>query len=150
MQQSGIISDDTLLEEFGIDPDKESERIVQAEIKKAETAVKLKAKVNRAEFMANRDELSDSEDDDGFDDYRNEVIDTARKLLEEPDERKRTHMLMEIQKENEGKYRHVLQVMAEYMGEDHTQGYESTEEGGSAPAGTAAANEAAEKAKENK
>jgi hypothetical protein len=108
-------------------------------IKKAETSVKLKAMVKRAEFMANRDEMSDSEDDDGFGDYQKKVIEIAQKILSEPDEQARTNMMMKLQGEDEGMFDHVSQVLSQYMGDPISQGMESTAEGGAAPAGTAAA-----------
>ena len=103
--------------------------------------------VQRAEFFANRDEASDSEDDDGFDDYRKKVIQTAEKVMNEEDEKKRVNMLMKIQADDNGMYEHVTQVLAQYMGDPMSQGMESTEEGGAAPAGTAEAAQAAEAGK---
>lgn len=136
MQQSGIISDDTLLESLGINPDEEAEKIIQSQIKKAETAVKLKTMVQRAEFIANRDEASDSEDDDGFADYKKNVIANAEKILNEPDEQKRMQTLLKLQAEDNGMYEHVIQVMSNYMGDPAMQGIETTPDGGVAPAGT--------------
>lgn len=138
MQQTGLLSDETLLESFGINPSEEQEKIIQSTIKKAETAVKLKTMVQRAEFIANRDEASDSEDDDGFGDYKNRVIDHARAILNEPDEQKRMDILLKLQAEDTGMYEHVVQVMSNYMGDPAMAGNESTPEGGVAPAGTAA------------
>ncbi|CAM0041113.1 hypothetical protein VPHD148_0261 [Vibrio phage D148] len=143
MQQAGLISDGTLLEAFGMDPDEEADKIIQSQIKKAETAVKLKTMVQRAEFIANRDEASDSDDDDGFGDYKKNVIATAEKILNEPDEQKRMQTLLQLQAEDNGMYEHVVQVMSNYMGDPATQGLESTAEGGVAPAGTAAQSESA-------
>ena len=120
--------------------------MIQSQIKKAETAVKLRGMVKRAEFMANRDEQSDSEDDAGFGDYNKKVMQVAGQVLNEPDESKRTQMMMELQGEDEGMFEHVTQVLAQYMGDPVSQGMESTETGGSAPAGTAEA-EAAKGAK---
>lgn len=136
--QMNIISNDTLLESFGINPDEESEKIIQSQIKKAETSVKLKSMIQRAEFIANRDEASDSEDDDGFNDYKKKVIRTAEEILNEPDEKKRTSKLLALQAEDDGMYDHVIKVMSNYMGDPVAQGLESTEDGGVAPAGTAA------------
>lgn len=146
MQQAGLISDDTLLEAFGMDPDEEAEKIIQSQIKKAETAVKLKTMVQRAEFTANRDEASDSDDDDGFGDYKKNVIANAEKILNEPDEQKRMQILLQLQAEDNGMYEHVVQVMSNYMGDPAMQGLESTAESGAAPAGTAAQADAAQAA----
>lgn len=137
MQQGGLISDDTFLEAMGMDPNKEAEKMIQSQIKKAETAVKLRSMVRRAEFTANRDEMSDSEDDDGFGDYNQKVMAIAEQILNEPDEQKRTSTLMKLQGEDEGMFNHVSGVLAQYMGDPVSQGMESTAEGGAAPAGTA-------------
>lgn len=139
MNRSQLISDKTFLESMGIDHDDESKKIMDGIIKKAETSVKLKAMVKKAEFMANRDEMSDSEDDDGFGDYQKKVIEIAQKILNEPDEQARTNMMMKLQGEDEGMFDHVSQVLSQYMGDPIAQGMESTAEGGAAPAGTAAA-----------
>ena len=136
MQQLGLISDKTLLEAMGLDPDKEAEKMIQAQIKKAETAIKLKSQVKRAEFAANKDEVSDGEDDSGYDDYNKKVMEIAGQVLHTEDETQRTQILMQLQTENPGMFEHVTQVLAQYMGNPISQGMESTPEGGAAPAGS--------------
>lgn len=115
MQQAGLISDTTLLEAMGLDPDEESEKMVQSQIKKAETAIKLKADIKRAEFMANRDEVSNNSDDDGYTDYNNKVMEIASTVINEPDESKRTSIMMKLQGEDPGMFDHVVQVVSQYM-----------------------------------
>ncbi len=139
MQQAGLLSDTTLLEAHGIDPDEEAKKIIALQVKRAEQAVELSAKIKRATFMAGRDEKTDGDDDDGFEDHKRKVISIAQQILREPDEHKRTDIVMKLQAEDETTYRQVMDVLSEHMGGEVNQGMESTEDGGSAPAGTAEA-----------
>lgn len=133
LQQTGLISDDTLLETFGIDPEKEREKVMNAQIRKAEDAIKLKDDVRRAEFMANRDVMSDGEDDEGYSDYNKQVMDIASSILNDTDEQSRTNTLMKLQGENPGMFEHVSQVLSQYMGDPVSQGMQTTEDGGVEP-----------------
>ena len=114
MQQAGLISDNTLLEAFGLDPEEEADKIIKSQIKKAEDTVKLKGMIQRAEYMANRNEASDGEDDEGFDEYRKRVIQAAQKIISEPDEQKRMKDMMRLQSNDPGMYDHVVQVIQQY------------------------------------
>lgn len=122
MQQSGIISEQTLLESMGLDPSKESENMSKAIIKKAEDAIILKEKVQRAEFFASRDSKKSEEDDSGYDTYRENILATAKRIMELPDDNQKMQELMKIQAEDETLYNHVIQVMAQYMGQGQEQG----------------------------
>ena len=133
MQQAGLISENTLLEAFGIDPEEESEKIIRAQIKKAEDAVKVKGMIQRAEYMANRNEASDSEDDDGFDEYKKDVLKIAQKLMNEPDEGKRMNVLMKLQAEDSGKYEHVIAVLQQYAEQQGAEPQGAEQQGAEQP-----------------
>jgi len=121
LHQRQLVSSDTLLNAFDIDPDKEREKIVQDIINKAGESIKTKHKVEIAEFMAMRDTTSDGEDDDGHKDYREEVMAIARKILEEKDEEKRNQMLIQLHTSDPNKYAHVMQYVQQYLQPDPEQ-----------------------------
>lgn len=133
MQQSGLISDNTLLEAMGLDPDEEAKKMIDSQVKKAEDSIKLRNMVKKAEFLANRDDLVDGEDDDGYQDYQKRVMQVAEAVLNEPDERKRTKIMMDLHASDEGMFTHVTQILSQYMGDAVNQGMETTPEGGVAP-----------------
>lgn len=116
LHKGGLLSEGTLLESFGIDPDEEADRIMRSQIKKAEDAIKLRDQIHRAEFFANRDENNDNEDDGGFSDYKTKVMATAKQVLSEPDEKKRTDIMMNLQVEDPGMFQHVSEILGQYMG----------------------------------
>lgn len=129
MQQADLISDDTLLESMGLDPDEEAKKIMDSQVKKAENAVKLRNLVKRAEFFANRDEATDSNDDDGYEDYQKKIMEIAERVLHEPDEKKRTKIMMDLQGSDPGMFEHVTQILAQYMGDAVNQGVAIDHEG---------------------
>lgn len=116
LHQASLISGKTLLETCDIDPEKESEKIVQEQIDKAEESVRMKYKMEQAVYMAHKDEVSDGEDESGYNDYRQDVMTKAQAILQEPDEQKRMEMVMALQAEDEAKYDHVMTIIQQYMG----------------------------------
>ena len=115
MNQMGLLSNRTLHEAFDLDPEQEAERIRKAPVAEAESALKTKREIALAAYMANKDIISDSDDESGFDAYREDITNTAKKVLNITDEKTRTEFLIDLQHTDEAKFNSVMDILREHM-----------------------------------
>lgn len=111
MHQRNMIDSNTVLEAFDIDPDEVRSKIEKEAIQKAEDAVKLKQKIQEAEFLAQRDEVSDGTDDNGFTENRDEIIKLATKIANMTDPQEQRQALMQLQHDDEAKFNQVMLLL---------------------------------------
>lgn len=115
MNQMGLLSSTTLHEAFDLDPEQEKERLRKARVTEAEDALKTKREIDMATFMANKDIISDLDDESGFSRYRDEVAKLATKVVNMTNDKERTEFLINLQNTDESKFNAVMRILKEHM-----------------------------------
>ena len=121
LQQQGLVSEETLLEASGLDFEKEIKRMTSAQVRKAETEVKLRALVERIKFTATRDEANTQKDDEGYEDYRKKIMQYASQIISEPDEAQKQQLKISLHTQDAELYEQVMEIVAKYTGGENEQ-----------------------------
>lgn len=109
MLDNNLIDETTVLEIFGMDPDKIKSRLREQAVHKAEEAVRTAEAVKRATFQANQSD-DDGEDDNGYKEHRAEVVKLAQKLSQAtPEEQQK--MAIQLKHDNPAMFAEVVSLI---------------------------------------